>query len=110
MTGAGELRERVTILRQVVVPDGRGGETRSWENWLNLAARVVPTSMGGHTVIGEALQGTQGFTITVRHVLDVDITHRVAWRGRTMRVMAAVDLTGKRAFTTITTDDGVVTG
>ncbi|GGI82264.1 hypothetical protein GCM10007973_18400 [Polymorphobacter multimanifer] len=109
MIGAGDLRERVIIQRQTVASDGAGGEVRDWEQWLSLAASVKPTRAGGEAVIGEAVQGVQGFTVIVRFVNGIDITNRLLWRGRVLKVLSAVDMTGKRAFTSITTDDGVVT-
>jgi SPP1 family predicted phage head-tail adaptor len=105
---AGSLRERVTLQRQVVNADGMGGEVRSWANWRTLCAEVLPTR-GDETILGEGLVGRQGYVVKVRFVRDIDITRRVIWRGMVLNVVAAVDRTGKRMFTWITTDSGLVT-
>lgn len=115
MAGAGDfavkisrLNERVILQQQIVTPDGMGGEERSWTNWRTVWAEVLPTR-GDESVLGEALVGKQGFVVRIRFLRDIDITWRVVWRGRTLNVQSAVDKTGYRHFTWITTDAGLVT-
>jgi SPP1 family predicted phage head-tail adaptor len=108
MSAISSMRERVTIERQVVTPDEMGGETRSWQPWRTVWAEVKPTR-GGEQVLGEAIVGQQGFVVRVRFVEGLGITDRIVWRGKRLNVLAAVDNTGARNFTWITTDTGLVT-
>jgi SPP1 family predicted phage head-tail adaptor len=105
---AGRLRERVTIQRQVAVPDGAGGQTRSWVDVATVRAEVLPRR--GNAEAGtEALQGVQQWQMVIRFRRDIAIDDRIVWEGKTHRVLAAVDETGDRMFTTIYTEAGVVT-
>jgi SPP1 family predicted phage head-tail adaptor len=72
-------------------------------------ARVIPSRRGDLTAVGEALQGADGFKITVRFRTDIAIDDRISWRGKVMRVLSANDENGWRQFTTIYTDAGTVT-
>lgn len=106
---AGALREQVTILRPVVVSDGLGGQSRTFEAVETVWASVLPTRPGDLEPVADAAAGVQGYRIRVRFREDVSIDNRVDWRGKRLNVMAAADMDGKRAYTLIFTDAGVVT-
>jgi len=106
---AGELRERVTILRPVVVSDGLGGQSRTFEAVATVWASVLPTRPGDLEPVAEAAAEVQGYRIKVRFRDDVSIDNRVDWRGKRLNVMAVNDMNGRRAYVTIFTDAGVVT-
>ena len=108
MINAGRLRERVTIQRQVATPDGAGGQTRSWETVAEVRAEVLPRR-GTAEAMTETLQGVQEYQMVIRFRRDIEIDDRIVWNGKTHRVLAAVDETGGRMFTTIYTEAGVVT-
>jgi SPP1 family predicted phage head-tail adaptor len=108
LINAGRLREQVQIQRQVAVPDGAGGQTRSWVDLAAVRAQVLPRR-GTAEPGSEALQGVQEYEMVIRYRRDIEIDDRIIWNGKTHRVLAAVDVTGARMFTTIYTEAGVVT-
>lgn len=109
VAGAGELRESVTIQRQVSVPDGGGGERRVWQDETTVRARVLPAGSGDAVAVGEGLIGQQQYRLDIRFGPSIEIDDRIVWRGRVLKVLASFDETGKRRFLTIITDRGVVT-
>ena len=83
MMQAGELREKIELLKQVSTPDGAGGSTISWE--VQVTARAaIKVLKASETVMAGRLQGTQTLVATVRWqaaLADVDGT----WRLRNAR-------------------------
>jgi SPP1 family predicted phage head-tail adaptor len=83
MTAAGDLREKIELLKQVSVSDGAGGSTISWE--VQVTARAaIKVLKASETVLAGRLQGTQTLVVTLRWqsaLSDVDGT----WRLRNVR-------------------------
>jgi len=78
-------------------------------NARTMSAQVLPSGPGSPEAIGEAIQGVQGYTIKVGFRRDIGIENRILWREQVLTVLAAADMTGKRAYLWIRTDAGVVT-
>ncbi len=88
-TGAGVLRERVTIQRKVVTRDGYGAEQVTWQDVATVWARVevvkereVPES--------RQMDVMASHRVTMRYRTDVDETMRLVWRGRVLNIVALV--------------------
>jgi SPP1 family predicted phage head-tail adaptor len=83
MMQAGDLREKIELLKQVSVSDGAGGSTISWEVQVTSRA-AIKVLKASETVMAGRLQGTQTLVATVRWqaaLADVDGT----WRLRNKR-------------------------
>lgn len=107
LLNAGELRERVELQKVESVADGAGGSTRQWVTVKRLSARVLPLN-GSEQVVTDGLQPVQGFEIIARHQPAVGIDNRLVWRGQALNIRSAVDPTGKRAWTRIIAEAGVI--
>ena len=101
VTGAGQLRDSITIRREDNVKNARGGLNRDWVTVAdNLPARV--TSLNGReSVIGQVLQGVSQFEIVVRYRTDIKVSDQVKWNGRELNVHSAEDRDGLRTWTYI---------
>ncbi len=109
MAGRGDLRERITIQAISVASDGAGGEVRTWVNAGKAWAQILPSKPGSEAAIADGLQGVQGYRVKVPFRRDITIEHRIVWRDLVLNVIGAADETGKRKYTIISTDAGVVT-
>lgn len=109
MSGRGDLRERIEIQSLDSVGDGAGGYVRSWSTRATVWAQVLPSRPGAEAAIADAVQGVQGYRIKVAFRRDVTMEDRIVWRGAILNVIGAADEAGRRKYTIIHTDSGVVT-
>lgn len=65
MTTAGDLREKIELLKQVSVSDGAGGSTIEWVAQFQARA-AIKVLKAGETVLAGRLQGTQTVVVTIR--------------------------------------------
>lgn len=80
---AGELREKIQLLKRVSVSDGAGGSTIDWE--VQVTARAaIKVLKAGENVIAGRLQGTQTLVCTLRHQEALDEVDGT-WRLRNAR-------------------------
>lgn len=87
----GWLRHRVAVELAAGVPDGAGGEADVvWDTVATLWASVVPVSAGEAIVAGH-FSGVVTHAITFRWRADIAGGMRVAYRGRTFRILAVHD-------------------
>lgn len=78
MSGAGDLRSRVTFAIPNSVQDDYGNVTNGWLDKFTVAANITPR-LGGETVQAARLAGRQPVTITVRASQDTR-TIRTDWK------------------------------
>ncbi len=105
--GAGELRERVKILRPIRTPNGRGGDDLTWSVVASgLPAKISPTK-GGEDVRAARLTGANTFDVTVRMsaalsdpATDWSVTDERT--GKTYNVVWAANLDERGRFLTMT--------
>lgn len=96
MPGAGELRERITIRRQVNTKNPRtGGLERSWQTIATVAADVKPIS-SREALIGEVLRGVLHFELLIYFRDDVQLADQILWGSRELNVHAADDRDRRR--------------
>jgi SPP1 family predicted phage head-tail adaptor len=100
MPQAGDLRDRITIKRRVEVRDATGGLDRTWETLAEVWAQVISIN-GREEVIGNVLQGTSTFQVTIRYRNDLKASDQILWNGRELNVLAAEDREGRRRWTII---------
>lgn len=98
---AGQLRDRVTIRREIPVSNGKGGYTLSWLTLANDIAANVVSLNGREALLGSVLQGISAFQITIRYRTDIQASDQILWKGRELNVHNAEDRAGTRTWTTI---------
>jgi head-tail adaptor len=84
---AGRLVERVAIEAWIEQRDAAGFDAGHWQPWGDAAAAVVPDN-GGGAPEGAARRSRRRWRVTLRAPVDVDLTTRLIWRGRTLAVLA----------------------
>jgi SPP1 family predicted phage head-tail adaptor len=85
---AGELRERITIRRQVNIKNtATGGLTRSWQTVATVAAKIVPLN-GRESVVAHVLSGISVFEIVIRFRTGIEASDQVLWNGRELNITA----------------------
>ena len=93
----GWLRHRVTVESAAGASDGAGGETVVWDSVATLWARVEPAKAGERIVAGH-LSGVVTHLVTLRWRDDIAGGMRLAYRGRTFRILAVHDLDESRRY------------
>ncbi|MEX0627233.1 MAG: phage head closure protein [Cucumibacter sp.] len=92
----GTLRERVGIFSKQTSIDAEGGHDVSFVP-LGLAwARVSATVARDR--IGDGVATAITHTVVLRHRTDIAPGDRIVWGGRTLEVIGAEDLNGRRAY------------
>ena len=86
----GWLRQRVTVESAAGAPDEAGGETVTWDTLATLWARIEPAQAREAIVAGH-VSGVVTHDVTFRWRGDIAGGMRIAYRGRTFRILAVYD-------------------
>jgi head-tail adaptor len=82
----GRLRERVMLERAGDARDDSGNLTAAWEPrgtlWIGLIPADTPT-----TITGESRVSRPRYRAMLRARGDIDLRHRLRWRGKTLRIL-----------------------
>lgn len=105
MTGAGSLRERVTIERLDIAGDGAGGQIETWTPRVSVWAEVKPVR-GREIVSGERIVGAETYLVTMRYRSDIALSDRVVWRGRALNINSVQDRDMRRKYLVIEAEYG----
>ncbi len=109
--GAGDLRDRVTVLKRSTSSDGQGGRSTSWVDLVTgsvtsltrFAARVMPMR-AAERLQAAAIGATLGYVVTLRYRADITPAMRISWRpylattAKTLEVHGVRPVDGERAF------------
>ena len=93
----GSLRDRVQLRTKVTSSDGAGGHTISYVDLAMVWAQVK-------SLAGSFREQTDGrvsaisHTVVLRFRTDVKAGDQIIYRGRTLEVISANDLSGRRAY------------
>lgn len=90
MTGAGDLRTRLTLQAPVEIADGQGGVMRSYASQGAIWA-MVETLTSRESVAADADGATLRVRITARAPLAISLQHRLTDGGKTYRIMGYRD-------------------
>ena len=93
----GWLRHRVTVESGASASDGAGGETVLWDTLATLWARIEP-ARADETIVAGHLSGVVTHLVTFRFRADLAGGMRIAFRGRTFRVLAVHDPDESRRY------------
>lgn len=108
LTGAGELDQRVTVVRLVETVGPGGTLTRNEVTLGGVWAKVEPVR-GQERVLADQARGVQTYRITTRNAgvgKQVTTDDRLIWRGIKMNVKAAPE-PGREAMRVIEAEAGI---
>ena len=106
MSGAGALRERVTIEQATRVTDGVGGASTNWSELATVWALVMPQS-GRETLTGGRVEAQQSYKIKIRYRDDVTAAMRVIWMARTLNIRSVMDPDERKHWLVLHGQEGV---
>ena len=88
MAGAGLLRDRITIRRQVNTKNPQtGGLTRTWQTLDTVYAQVRAVN-GRESLVEQTLQGISTFEVMIRYRDDLKPADQVLWNGRELNIVS----------------------
>ena len=106
MSGAGDLRERVTIETATRTGDGAGGEVVSWTALATVWANVQSLS-GTEVTEAERAEARGQYNVTIRFRDDVTAAMRLQWRGEVLNIRNVRDGDGRRRRLIMRAEGGV---
>ncbi len=99
---ASRLRERIVIQFPVLMSDGLGGATESWNSLATVFAEVeVLSSSARERVIGAQREGQTAYRIVLRKRDDLSTNMRLQWRGQNLfihGIASAISITEILAY------------
>lgn len=99
---AGTLRHRITIRREVDIPDGKGGFNRDWSDLATGVPAKIESVNGKEALIGRALQGINTYRITMRFRSDLLPSDQIKTdSGEELNILSVVDPDGRRKKTEV---------
>ncbi len=105
----GMLTERVAIRRRDVADDGQGGTMTTWFPLATVWARI--TTLSGRVATAADARGAAiAHTVVLRYRADVGAGDRFVWQCKTLEVLSAGDLNGRRAWLSCACSELSVTG
>ena len=99
-TRAGDLDQRVTLLRTERVGDGGGGYEESLVPIGRVWARVIPLT-GGELIAAQQVESRRSYQIVVRWRPDLSAAQSVEWRGKRMNILAVQDAGPREGIVTL---------
>lgn len=104
---AGQLRERITIQAVVRTRDRAGQPVASTSTLAaDVPADVVSLS-GVEIVQGQQVTGVATHRVFLRHRSGITPQHQIAWRGRTLGIVAVRDADNRRRLLSIDCKEAV---
>lgn len=113
MTGAipplGTLNDRVQLKVKATTGEAEGGRSIVFVPLATVWARVRSVS-ARQGLDGDGRGVTVSHAVVMRYRNDVGPGDRIVYRGRTLDVVSAADLNGRRAYLSCTCSEAAVTG
>src|SRR5688572_1635949 len=95
-SGAGDLDQRITLLRKTAGRDAMGGESVSWLNHATVWARAEQLRGREYLALQQA-QSELEVRFTIRYRGDVSPDWRVTWRGHDYEIVGEpIDVDSRR--------------
>ncbi len=95
---SGDLRNRITLQKEITVQDSKGAPYKNWEDMLTTWAKI-DSMVGEEFWSAEQDNPRADGMISIRYRRDIAQTRepmRATYEGRTYRIMVAVDPDGRR--------------
>lgn len=102
----GELDQRVKIMRQVLTPDGYGGNAKTWTEIAEVWAKVMPVS-GGEVTDYERVNAEARYLFVIRYPQDVIDSDRLDWDGEGYNIRVRKKPKGRDLYMRIEAERGV---
>ena len=103
---SGKLRNRITIERLTLTPDGIGGNAETWVVNKSLKAYIKPTS-GSETLHSQRLEARLTHKVYIRYVTDIINTDRVVFNGRNFQIRAIINIEERNKWIELSCEEGV---
>ena len=100
----GWLRHRVAIETATGTPDTAGGESLAWSTLATVWAHLEPNA-ADERIVADRLSGVVSHQVTMRWRDDVTGGMRIAYRGRTFRILAVGDPDESRRYLVAKTEE-----
>jgi len=88
---AGRLRHRVALERRTTGTDAFGSVVQSWDRYATVWADVAPLS-GREMLADGQVRSDVSHRVRIRHLDGVAETDRIVHRGRTLEVVAVMNM------------------
>jgi SPP1 family predicted phage head-tail adaptor len=93
---SGMLRHRINLQTATQTPDAAGQLSPTWSTtYANEPAEVIETG-GGEAVRGQQIDATATHLVRIRYRAGITELMRIVWGTRTLNVINARDLDGRR--------------
>lgn len=93
----GKLDQRITIQRSTLTPDGIGGSTITWADYVKVWTQVTPKPLKAHeTMVDDRMTATQIVWFTIYDRKDLTEKDRVVWYGRILNIRS-IPITSTRS-------------
>lgn len=94
----GQLRQRVSVMKEELIPDGMGGEWPEWTEDFKIWANIKPVS-GSQRLHLDAIDSTVSHVIETRYT-DKDLTDRkLSYKGRNFNIHYYLNEDEENAYT-----------
>jgi SPP1 family predicted phage head-tail adaptor len=103
---AGLLRDKVTVERLTLTPDGIGGSTQTWATLYQPWAAIYPAT-GWEKMAGMQLESPITHTIYIRYNADIKARDRIVHRGRVFNIRSVAIIEEYRIFMELKAEEGV---
>lgn len=103
---AGKLRHRVDVQAISRVPDGAGGQAKTWTSFAtSVACEIIPLT-GGEAFRHGMASNTQMYRVTMHYRSDITPAHRLAWDGVFLNIRTIGDPENRRRNLVMTAESG----
>ncbi len=102
----GEMDQRVTLQREVLTPDGMGGNTLALTTIATVWALVRPRG-GKEIEYTERLNGQAAYMFVIRQRDDIQENDRINWQGVDYNIRMISRLGGRNLYLEIDAERGV---
>jgi SPP1 family predicted phage head-tail adaptor len=93
----GTLTDRVQLARKTMVPEPEGGHATVYVPMATVWARVRSLA-GRMAVVSDARAASVSHSVVLRFRGDIAPGDRVSYRGRSLEIVSAADMNGRRAY------------
>ena len=105
---AGELDQRISVVRETITTDGYGGQELVLSTLLEAWSKVIPRA-GNERLFGDRVEATGDYMFIIRNRSDVTIEEndRILWRGKYYNISFIADAGDRDLYLQIMASRGV---
>lgn len=103
---AGKLRNKISLEREVVTPDGFGGSSHVWVEIKTFRAYIKPVS-GSERLHSQRLEASMSHKVFIRYNNDIMPTDRINYNGRFFQIRAVINIEERNKWLELVCEEGV---